>query len=79
MLNIQKETKKDCELVIKFANQFFFINGFQIKNTNDQCCSEFSSGTGYLYLDCFQEGKKNSVNIKTDQWDYFAEEFLKHL
>lgn len=77
MLNLSAGTKLDKEEVIKRAVAFFGPGGYGLEVTEEaDGYAAFTGGGGGIEVTAVTEGKKTSVDLLSQEWDYQVREFL---
>jgi hypothetical protein len=80
MLRISKETTLKPEDVIKKSIGFFGPGGNNMKVASQaEGCISFEGGGGTVSLTIQPSGKKNSVEIITQEWEEPVKEFMRRL
>jgi hypothetical protein len=77
MLNISTKTKLSPEETIKRAVAFFGPGGYGLE-IKEQCddSAYFQGGGGSVSVTACIEGKKTSVALVSQEWDYQVKEFI---
>ncbi len=77
---MSKRTKLPSTEVIARAKRFFESEtGMNVIDETEDCCVEFSSNLGFVIVQLQGEDREREVVLKTREYEYQIQEFLKRI
>lgn len=77
---MSKRTKLERDEIIRRAKaEFDGRFGLAARDPEADCCMEFVSDLGYITIQVIEHEHENEVILRTQEWEYQVEQFIRSL
>ncbi|MFW9886666.1 MAG: hypothetical protein ACFFER_00685 [Candidatus Thorarchaeota archaeon] len=77
---MSKRTKLNRDEIIRRAKaEFDGRFGLAARDPDATCCMEFVSDLGYVTIEVIEHDSENEVILRTREWEYQVQQFIKRL